>query len=498
MQNDPTIAPPSLLANANPKDWKYAGQPLSAVQNYCVTKTESGKHVAEVVTDTNHRQKYAIEEVFSLFAPAEDHYRIRYLIPIYEETEPEYRRREQRLLIKSKDRLLNATNNRDDTPRKKEELEEELAAFAAEYERLNGIRTGNGQPPLTFLEERASLSDDEIRLRIQGERVAGHAINRLVALGEVILQEGRQGVNIEYNSEHIRTNIESIKSEFQALYINLAFENLHLFSCLRTRFGEKDYDGTFVDMVRDLGKALHGVLENSAIADNATPAEEKLERSGILNKIASTLGAIDETYGDLARLVEVKDFRDSQNEVMAKNRTETQRRMLARESQQPNESTERSISSYQGLLKEYAALCRARACIRVQDTANINPISERLRFVYERLQDFNQQLEGASQFGASGLNHQRQMPLKTIALLKKGINLMFDMAELRMPRNYAASTDLKSVAIAATKSDDSAEKRNAFRESDNSSAGRLRREIGDHMIDLDVERSDFERALGVS
>jgi hypothetical protein len=142
------------------------------------------------------------------------------------------------------------------------------------------------------------------------------------------------------------------------------------------------------------------------------------------------------------------------------------------------------------MLKEYADLCRARVCIKGDDAANYNPAVRRLNFLSEELDLMHQSLKNADRFsGGAGMDisFETETPMATLALLKKGVALMRDMAELRMPRNHNASRDPRpELGDEATP-----ETRQAFRKADTSSAGRLGNDVAAHLVQLNaLDRDD--------
>lgn len=486
-------------------DWGYAGKPREGVVVHKEQEVDGKPHVVlpsarpQVHGDdegTRHvLHEYVVESVAGIRGAGEYAQRS-YLIPLYQEKEQSYHRREERLLVKRVRRFFYSCQPGLDVPRTAQEITAELALFQKELAALNARRTNQNPPlPKVDLSKPPEMLTQEERLLVaQGAQFVGHAVNRLGRLGQIILQKNRVGIDFEQNDAYVQTQMPAIKDEFSQLYTTLAYTSPELVRCVRSRDHTYDYDGVFADLIREIGKpVMSSLFEEQAVTDGAPTEAERSVRQNIASKIGQTLDAIDEVFANLLPLTQhpsfgklvqqIKQERTQRLQVLETTQNRTAEQEAALTALRVNEL---DVTNYRGFLREFADICRARACIRGDDADNFTPVATRFEFLKTELKLLHQTFLEHDRSYPRGRQAQKSVSIEaSMALLQKGVDLMAEMAELRMPRNHSAFIEIKPE-----------QRQNpAFIENDPSSVGQLKRAIRDHVQALQQQPSTHAGTL---
>lgn len=251
--------------------------------------------------------------------------------------------------------------------------------------------------------------DDPQDKMIKGNYLAGHMVNRMERLGRAYLQHDINGINLELptDDEHHTLTPEQIaacRKEFARYYTFLVGpEGTLMLKDVILHGGGRDYDGVLLDIVRELGKPI-------------VYPEEQLN-GDIQRKIGLTMDAIAEAHDSLAPLFTTKTMRTALDQAV--------------ERCDIPDAIKPGWKQYQAMLQEMSELCRARTGIKVEDIDNFVPLRERIRKLNFQFEAIHQEVKdfSAHQKGAVGVTQGKR-------ILSDGINLMRNMASMRLPRNH--------------------------------------------------------------
>jgi len=233
-----------------------------------------------------------------------------------------------------------------------------------------------------------------------GRTLVGAMVQRMGRLAEAILQGDADGIAIE-----IHYDKSIFLAEFKSYYAFLIVDEQHSpVRYVRLRDpspqGDRiDHDEALFDLVREIGKPL--------------VMREEMLYAGIIAKIGYAMEAIDETGAALERLVAEPQIAN----LLAG--------MRANYPAMPNYAT---------LLREYAALCRARAGFKREDYENIGVVDERIATLKA---EFEAQHAALSDMVHANARYQFEIVQD---ILVHGLALMQDQAMLRYPRNGRLAT----------------------------------------------------------
>jgi hypothetical protein len=412
------------LCIGNLPDWRYAGKRAEGVIPNARLKDGNQEIVVFMHPSPKHDPKKPNKHIKREYIASNG-----YLIPRYPVEERSYRRREQELLIDRVLRFFYSCEPGLDIERTGRQIANEIALFDTTLREINASLHKQDQPDFNFSTSYREMSAEERMLMAQGAQVVGHAVNRLGRLGRLILQGNRDGVKIEYDDQYVTEHMKDIQKEFSDLWIKLAFTDKDIVRCVLTRDGKPDHDGIFADLIREIGKPLQAVISDQQLPDSATPEVEQHARNNIITKIGYTLEAIDEVATAMAKISQHPNF----NRLLKRTCEEQ-----ARANPHRGVEDDLSVSNYRGLLKEYIEICRARACLKTDDADNFTPVAARLRFLQTELGLHHETLFKNTQYPLMGRSSHDPKSEQAISLLKRGVGMMGEMAELRMPRNQQA------------------------------------------------------------
>ncbi len=435
---------------SNLPDWRYAGKQADSIvlSARSLPKKDGELELAIILQrspkagDHVARKEYVIENG--------------YLIPRYSNDERAYRRREEELLVDRVQRFFYACQPGLDANRTGKQITQELHHFDESLRLINEQRHLEGKTPLDFSSPEFEMTARERQLIAHGADFVGHAVNRLGRLGRIILQGNRHGVKFEHDDAYVLNHSEDIIEEFKTLWIRLAFINKDIVRCVKTRDGKPDYDGIFADLIREIGKPLQMVLNGEKLSINAKPEAESHNRRNIITKIGYTLEAIDETAAAMKEIYQSPEF------------SKIIKQATSIYSKKGHIDNDLCPSNYRGLLQEFVEVCRARACIKSEDADNFNPVASRIKFLENELGYLHAALFESTSYKLMSRSSHDPLAENAIQLLKRGVALMGEMAELRMPRNKRA-LDIHD------------RDKPEFAERDASSVGRFKDEIQDLM-----------------
>ena len=434
------------LCIGNLPDWRYAGKKADGVIANA-RLTEDHQDIAIFLHPSPKKQGKHIKREYTISNG--------YLIPRYPVQERSYRRREEELLIDRVLRFFYSCEPGLDIERTGHQIADEISLFDDALREINIARHRQGKPDFNFSTPYREMNAHERMLMAQGAQVVGHAVNRLGRLGRLILQGNRDGVKIEYDDAYVAKHMQDIHKEFSNLWIKLAFTDKDIVRCVLTRDGKPDHDGIFADLIREIGKPLQAVITDQKLPDSATPEVEQHARKNIITKIGYTLEGIDEVAECMAQISQHPNF-----SKILKRASEEQARISAHQGVEDD----LSVSNYRGLLREYVEICRARTCIKSDDADNFTPVAARLRFLHTELGLHHETLFKSTQYALMGRSSHDPKAEQAISLLKRGVSMMGEMAELRMPRNHRALDIYDKFAP-------------EFTDRDASSVGRYREEV---------------------
>lgn len=410
-------------------NWPYAGQ-QSTDAPVLDTWKESNWYIAQLPGKSADHDSF----------PAPVRYRIGsegHLIPDYVPSSGNREERNRELFNRRIQRFFESTGLRADVEHTAEEINAEIADFDAQLKAINAAREGDGLQPFSLSTPYREMSQKERALMNTGANVAGHAVNRLGRLGNAILDHGIAGNRLEYASTE---SMEALNKEFLKLYLLLTGEEHEaLVRCVVNRDGRVDHDRAFHHLIRELSKP---VMEYMRRKPDMTPEEqenfeqaandaEQLTRNNIVIEISHCLGAIDETYRTMQVMTDHSMFEKFIGSIS--NPTVRSSKGIV------FDTKELDPANYKPLLDEYVQVCRARACIRSEDAKNFNPVENRLRFLQSELSLYHGMMFRAADALYKHQPTSRETALETLSLLKRGSEIMGEMAGLRLPRNNKAN-----------------------------------------------------------
>jgi hypothetical protein len=403
------------------RDWRYAGKPAEGAIAHG-KRMEGGRQIVLLPSSYPNGDSYELREYFVENG---------YLIPHYEVGESTRKRRDTELFKDRIQRFFYSCEPNLDVSCSQEFIDAEIANFDKNLARINEERAHTGQPPFSLSLPYRQASRDERQLVSDGAQIVGHAVNRLGRLGMALLQGNREGIKLEYSDDYIKNHRDKIEAQFVSLWSKLTDEShASLVRCVLTRDGKPDYDAVFHHLIREMVKPVVSVLSqdqlprSKAAQSQDTPIMQET-RTNIVTQIGYCLGAIDETAHHMKKITMSPGF----NKLLK--RAERARR--DRLSPLKPEVNDLDLHNYAGQLREYTDVCRARACIKSDDNDNFTPVVSRLRFLHKELTMHHELLFRFAE------TLRAPDALECVQLLKRGINLMGEMAELRLPRNHKAN-----------------------------------------------------------
>lgn len=366
--------------------------------------------------------------------PARAHYHetYNYLIPKYPPDTDKRVYRDQDLLDKRVKRFFYSCEPRLDVECTASQISNDIAKFDAEFEALNKARADEGKEAFSLATPYRSLNGPERQLLSDGATIVGAAVNRLGRLGRIIIQKNRSNVRIEYDDAYVAEHLADIEREFVSLYIKLTDEShKSLVRCVLTRNERVDHDGVFHHLIRELMKPVAPHMQRSEAATASITDESKdapiveVTRQNILTEINHCVGAIDEVDDAIAPIYTSRKFAALIEDVNA-----------ARKGDNPlitPRTHDLNMNSFVSNVQEYVTLSRARACLKSEDHENCAPVARRLRHLRDTLAV---QQGTLFKYADSTGNLELRNSIKLVA---RGIELIEEMAELRLPRNSKAN-----------------------------------------------------------
>ena len=421
-----------LSINSLP-DWRYAGKRADSVVINARGQVD-GQQIAYLLHPAAHPDPAKNQD--QQYETREYVVEKGYLIPRYPATESSYRRREEKLLMKRVQRFFYSCEQGLDATHTGQQIAQELKLFDHSLAAINEERAQAGEPPLSLSTPYSQMSAKERMLVNQGAQFVGHAVNRLGRLGSIILEGHRGHVNFEHDDDYVRDHMDEIKSEFKQLWIKIAFGEESLVRCVMTRDGKPDHDGVFHDLIREMAKPVMTVIEQENIADTSTPETEVRTHQNIATKIGDTLEAIDQVAATMRLISYAPNFCNLSKRTIDKIKRDHERPPQEEDSiLESPVPKDLSPASYRSLMNEFVEICRARACIKSEDADNFSPVATRFRFLEKELTLQHQVLFQGAKYSVMGKGVHDETSEKAVTLLKRGVLLMSEMAELRMPRN---------------------------------------------------------------
>lgn len=348
-----------------------------------------------------------------------------YLVPSYERTESEVdvSRRDIGLLANRVQKFFYSARPGLDIFRTREEL-------AHNIERLTPLIRN-----FRFDKSLREHSAYERTLIEAASQVVGQAVNRLGALGKIIIQGNRDSVRIEYDDNYIASHMDDINREFFNLwqFFSNSEEGQRMCDCVLTREGLKDRDGVFAQLIRETIKPVMGHIRHMD-TQGLLSQEHKTIRN-LVYDIGATMLAVDETAATMHVMLDHPFFGQYVRALQ---------RAVGNGTFHPNIPQDLDLTMYRGMVREYIDLTRARASIRSEDALNFDPLDLRLKSLQHDI-DFCHQ--AMTEFA----NHRDHLPLSkadkhknniaklTVPMLERGLTMITEMAELRLPRNRVAS-----------------------------------------------------------
>ncbi len=400
------------LCIGNLPDWRYAGKRADSVIPNARLREGSQEidiflHASPDKPDEFIKREYVVESG--------------YLIPRYPVHELEYKRREEELLKDRVQRFFYSAEPGIDINRTGPQIALEIELFDSKLREINLRRHYEGLPAFNFSTPYRQMAKDELQLMAQGAQFVGHAVNRLGRLGCIIIQGNRHGIKFEHDDAYVTAHMDEIKREFTTLWTKIAFTDKDIVRCVQTRDGKPDYDGIFADLIREIAKPLQPILWGEHLTTTSNPESELNSRRNIITKIGYTLEAIDEVAAAMRSIYQHPEFSQ-----------------LIKRAGKKESAADFTVKDYRGLLSEYIEVSRARAVIKTEDADNFNPVAARLRYLQTELTLHHESLFKNTQYSIIGKGIHDERLEKAISTLKRGVALMGEMAELRMPRSHRA------------------------------------------------------------
>jgi hypothetical protein len=415
------------------RDWRYAGKPVDEAVVHS-ERYEGSHRIVSLPSSYLEGETYAMRE-----------YNVEkgYLIPHYPQTGETRRRRDTQLLKDRVQRFFYSCEPRLDVTCSKEYLDAELASFDRKLAAINAQRADAGKPPFSLSMSYRAMTEEERSLLSDGAQIVGHAVNRLGSIGVALLQGSREGVKIEYSDEYIKNHRDKIVSEVASLWARIIDDsNLNLVRCVLTRDGNVDHDGVFHHLIREMIKPVQSILmqdhspRTKAEQQQDTPIIQET-RTNIVSQIGYCLEAIDEVALNLQNISMNPAF----GRLVNHNRLLQPKSLIAMAEARRHDTTspllpkteDFNVKTYHDDMREYTEICRARACIKTEDNDNFTPVASRMRYLEKQLDMHHKFLFKV----AETLNDENIV--EAVRQLKRGVALMGEMAELRLPRNRNAN-----------------------------------------------------------
>lgn len=212
-----------------------------------------------------------------------------------------------------------------------------------------------------------------------------------------------------------------------------------LMNSVRLADGSPDRDGLFSYYAREIGKIVSvetGSQYHSMDSDDLKAARktmEKISREAVTRYVALACGAIDHVHDSLGHYVLGNHQFQS---IIRDHRTDLP--IFNKEGL--------SAANYQFLLDDFATKARARTCIRLKDSSFFKAADAEFTEAAQRLNDANEAILSLPELPNAVKDG--------VELSQRGINLIGNMAQTRLPRDHNAPAfdkdkgkKLSSVAI---------------------------------------------------
>lgn len=364
-----------------------------------------------------------------------------YLVPHYmandtETSDPDISYRDIGLLNSRVQKFFRFTATRD-KPRTKEDIKAEIARLKPRFEHFK------------FDKSYRELTQDERALVTEAGIVVGHIVRRLATLGKIIIEGDRDNVWYEHPQEYIDTHMPEICKEFQDLWMTITAttEGMRMVDCVMTRHEYKDHDHVFSHLIREIGKPVLPHIPRKKVkvfeddgktrrpqADIDAEIERETElqiqgaeletRHNLVGDIGATMLAIDQVSVGMHVMMDHKRFKPFVQKVES-----AINHGLLKE--RPTHDLD--VTNYRGYVREYIDLSKAITGIRTEEADVYDLIDSRLEFLSGEIKLCHAAMREMAQ-----QNRDKVADL-TIPLLERGLDLITEMSELRLPRNEKAS-----------------------------------------------------------
>lgn len=357
-----------------------------------------------------------------------------YLIPDYSYGHTKRIERNRELLNQRIKRFFDAADLSQNTDHTGTQINAEIMRCDAALDQINQVRAEKGYKEFSLSMPYREMSDAEKQFVSMGANTVGNVVNRLGRLGNIILQGDSEGIPFEHDEEWVAANMDEVKAEFKKLHQKIA-DDKHktLVRCVMNKEDRVDHDGTFHHLIREITKPIMEYIREGVTEETATRVEN-LTRDNIVLEIGCCLEAIDETHETMQIITAHPVFKAFIQTSAKQGSHALNVRGLKPQILNPED--------YVALLDEYRSICRARACIRSKDAENFSPIVDRLRYLRNELKIHHEQLFRTAEAEYKYRPIERERALESIALLKRGVSIIGEMAELRLPRNHLADAGI--------------------------------------------------------
>ncbi|MFZ4540348.1 MAG: hypothetical protein ACOYNL_00880 [Rickettsiales bacterium] len=350
-------------------DWRYAGKPADNVVPMYKRRVGPMPDLKPGEEDprpliyglNSARQKGKTNE----YQACEYHVEDGYLIPHYPPLQDTRARRNMELLVDRVQRFYYSCEPGLDTIRTHEEIESEITYFDKKLATIDAERAAAGKSPFSLSIPYREMTQLERELVTDGALIVGHAVNRLGRLGRVIMQRNHDGVKIEYDNKYIKEHKDEIGFEFLNLWMKLT-NDVHqsLVRCVLTRDGKVDYDGVFHHLIREIAKPVFPYIAKERSPQKRSEDYELVgeARVNIVTQIGHCVAAIDEVAKNLQNI--------SMNPSFSKLIDRAQKVRQSPGLRLMPEVNDLDLRHYRSLMREFADVCRARACVKSDDNDN--------------------------------------------------------------------------------------------------------------------------------
>ncbi len=349
-----------------------------------------------------------------------------YLVPYYpiDIDEDDVSRRDLQLLTDRANKIFEMTERGARAFRTREQLEESRANLAVRFKDFGFSKSLREHDA----DERQYISEASLFVR--------QAVTRLLALGTIIIQGNRNAVDeIEYDNAYIAEHKKEIAREFIELHTFLIADpiGMRLCDCVMTRNDLKDRDRAFSQLISEMGKPVAGHIRN--LSDEKLETIETSTIRNLVYDIGATMLAIDQCSDSMLIMLDHKFFGDFINKAQM---------ALASGHFKSTMPGDLDFTQYRGMVREFIELSRARAGIRSQDAANFDPLYSRLHTLEKNIKFMN---EGMLDFAGyrehlrmnASDKEKNEIAKLTVPLLERGIVMISEMSDLRLPRISNAS-----------------------------------------------------------